>query len=578
MNLFQNKKYAQKGSLPMTKIWKIKKNNPELQNRLSKDLNIHPIIAQLQINRNITDPKEAEYFLSADLSDLHDPFLLKNMDAAIKRIETACRNKENVLVFGDYDVDGVTSSVLLTKALRRKGIEVLNYIPHRMTDGYGLNASVGEHAKKNNVGLIITVDCGITAYEEVEAINACGVEIIILDHHLPEEGQIPKAFAIINPKQKDCPYPFKGLAAVGLVVKFIHALEGKVHLETLDFAAIGTIADMVPLHGENRIIVKAGLPAINTTANNGLSALLDASKIRGKKISPYHIGFVIGPRINAAGRMDSAHTSLNLFLCENMTEAESLAQELEMHNTERQKAQRGIVQEAMAMIDEDEKMKDQKIIVVGKEGWHKGIVGIVASRIKDKYSKPAIVIAIKDDVGTASARSVNGFNFHEAISQCSDCLEAFGGHAGAAGLTIKKENIESFNTLINKIAHQTLDDKKLLPELSLEDEIPLSSIDINLANIIISMEPFGEGNPEPIFCSRQVRVNSLPQLLGKNTLKFWVADNGMTISAVGFGMGELKKEIKKGQLIDIAYTISIDDWNKAPTPQIILKDIKLGQN
>ncbi len=559
----------------MTKIWKIKKNNPELQNRLSTDLKIQPIIAQLLINRNITDTKEAAHFLSADLSDLHNPFLLKNMDIAVKRIEKACQNKERVLVFGDYDVDGVTSSVLLTKALRRLKIEVINYIPHRMTDGYGLNARVGEYALENNVSLIITVDCGITAYNEVEALNTVGLEIVILDHHEPEENRIPQALAIINPKQKDCPYPFKYLAAVGLVFKFIHALEGKIHHETLDFAAIGTIADIVPLHGENRIIVKAGLPAISTTSNNGLSALLDSSKIRGKKISPYHIGFVIGPRINAAGRMDTAHTSLDLFLCENITEAQGLAEELEMHNKERQKMQRGIVQEAMSMIEEDEKMKDQKVIVVGKEGWHKGIVGIVASRIKDKYAKPAIVIAIEDNIGTASARSINGFNLLEAITQCSDYLEEFGGHAKAAGLTIKKENIDKFNILINEIACQTLDNKKLIPELSIDSEICLLNIDINLANTLLSMEPFGEGNPEPIFCSRQVRINSLPQLLGKNTLKFWIAENGATISAVGFGMGELKKKIKKGQIIDIAYQIGIDDWNKAPTPQIILKDIKI---
>ena len=558
----------------MTKIWKIKKNNPSLQSRLSTELKIPSIIAQLLINRNITDIKEAQYFLSADLSDLHNPFLFKNMDIAIERVEKASQKNETILVFGDYDVDGVTSSVLLTKALKRKGLKVINFIPHRMTDGYGLNSRVAEVALKNNVKLIITVDCGITAYDQVTELNAQGLEVIILDHHEPEEGRIPPAFAIINPKQKDCPYPFKYLAAVGLAVKFIQALEGQVHKGTLDFAAIGTIADIVPLHGENRIIVKAGLPAINTTSNSGLSALLDSSKIRGKKISPYHIGFVIGPRINAAGRMDTAQASLDLFLCEDLMEAQGLAQNLEMHNKERQKMQKGIVQEAMSLIENDEEMKNQKVIVVGQDGWHKGIVGIVASRIKDKYAKPTIVIAIKDGVGTASARSVNGFNLLEAITECSEHLEEFGGHAKAAGLTIKQENIDKFNLLINEVAHKFLDNKKLLPELLIDSEISLNHIDINLADILSSLEPFGEGNPEPLFCSRQIRINSLPQLLGKNTIKFWASDNGFTISAVGFGMGELQKELKKGQIIDIVYQIGIDDWNKAPTPQLILKDIK----
>ena len=558
----------------MTKVWKIKKNNPALQNYLSKELQIPSIIAQLLINRNITDIAEARQFLSADLSDLHNPFLLKNMDIAIERIEKASQENEAVLIFGDYDVDGVTSSVLLTKALKRKGIKVVNFIPHRMTDGYGLNARVGEVALKNHIKLIITVDCGITAYDQVTELNAKGLEVIILDHHEPEEGRIPPALAIINPKQKDCPYPFKYLAAVGLAVKFIQALEGQVDKGTLDFAAIGTVADIVPLHGENRIIVKAGLQAINTTSNSGLSALLDSSKMRGKKISPYHIGFVIGPRINAAGRMDTAHASLDLFLCEDLMEAQGLAQELELHNKERQRMQRGIVQEAMDIVEGSEHIKNQKVIVVGQEGWHKGIVGIVASRLKDKYSKPTIVITIKDGVGTASARSVNGFNLLEAITECSEHLEEFGGHAKAAGLTIKKENIDKFNELINEVAHKFLDNKKLLPELLIDSEISLAHIDMNLAEILSSLEPFGEGNPEPLFCSRQIRINSLPQLLGKNTIKFWASDNGVTISAVGFGMGEFQKQLKKGQIIDIVYQIGIDDWNKAPTPQLILKDIK----
>ncbi|VAX37394.1 Single-stranded-DNA-specific exonuclease RecJ [hydrothermal vent metagenome] len=559
----------------MTKTWKIKKHQPVLQSDLSEALNIPPIVAQLLINRNITDIKEAAYFLSADLSDLHDPFLLKNMDVAIKRIKQAQEKKEKVLVFGDYDVDGVTSSTLLTLALKKSGLEVVNYIPHRMKDGYGLNKNVAQFAKENNVNLFITVDCGITAIEEVATINAVGIEVIILDHHLPSEKGVPDAFAIINPKQEDCPYPFKYLAAVGLVVKFIHALEGEVRQELLDFAAIGTVADMVPLHGENRILVKAGLPSINTTSNKGLSALLNVSKINGKTIKPYHIGFVIGPRINAAGRMDSAHASLDLFLSEDLTEAEGLAAVLENYNSERQKMQRNVVEEALDLIENDENIKNQKIIVIGKEGWHKGVVGIVASRVKDKYSRPAIVIAIKDGVGTASARSIDGFHLHEALSQCSEHLEEFGGHAGAAGLTIKEENIPLLVKSINTFALTALKPKALNPVLHIDAEINLADINLSLIQKVNAMEPFGEGNPEPLFCSYQVRVNSLPQTLGRNTLKFWIAQNGTTISAVGFGMGELKNKIKKGQTVDISYQLGIDDWNKAPTPQLMLKDIKL---
>ena len=562
----------------MQKCWNICSPNLRLRADLSNALDVPPVIAQLFINRKITDIQDVKDFFSADLSTLHDPYLLKNMAKAVERIKQAQANKERLLIVGDYDVDGVTSSVLLNKIFRQIDLEVVHYIPHRMQDGYGLNESVWEVVKKEKADLLIAVDCGITAHRAVELINQQGVDVIILDHHEPDNRKLPAALAIINPKQKDCPYPFKHLASVGLVTKLTQAILGRAMSEqTLDLAAIGTIADVVPLQGENRILVKSGLPKINKTKNKGLMALLEITKIQDKKLTPFHVGFVIGPRINASGRMDSAHTSLDLLLSEDAREANDLAKALDRHNEERQSMQKAIVDEAITLVEEQTNFKDRKVIVLGREGWHKGVLGIVAAKLTDKYYRPAIVISIDNGVGTASGRSIDGFHLHEALVSCAHFLENFGGHAGAVGLTIKEENIDPFCEMINKVARETMETKRLMPSLKIDCEIPLSSINLEIAEIIGTMEPFGEGNPPPLFCSRGVTVKSHPVVLGKNTLKFWAADKNVTISAVGFGMGEFRNMIVPGHKIDLAYEIGIDDWNKAPVPQLKLKDIRLSE-
>ena len=562
----------------MQKQWRINDADPKLQATLSNALGIPPIIAQLLINRGITNAGEARDFLNADISGLHDPFLLKNMDIAVLRIRKAKTGKERVLVFGDYDVDGVMSSALLNNVLTQLGIEVIHYIPHRFHHGYGLNEEVAEFAREKKVDLLIAVDCGINAFAEVKLLNDAGVEVIVVDHHEPD-NRLPDAVAIINPKQKDCSYPFKHLAAAGLVIKLTQAILGKVDEGVLDLAAIATVADIVPLHGENRILVKSGLSRLMNTKNKGLMALLETAKIKGKKITPFHVGFILGPRINAAGRMDTAHTSLDLFLSEDPQEALDIAKTLERHNKERQQMQGDIVDEAMSLVEQDVNFNEQKVIVLSKEGWHRGVLGIVASKITDKYYRPTVIISINEDgIGTASARSINGFHLHTALSGCADYLETFGGHEGAAGLTIKKENIDPFRELINKLAQDMLEAKKLIPTLCIDCEIPLASINMELANVIDTMQPFGEGNPAPVFCSRQVLIKTYPKIMGKDTLKFWVTDQKQfTISAVGFGMAKYSGLIRPGAKIDLAYQITLDEWNKAPTPQLILKDIRLSE-
>ena len=560
----------------MSKNWIIREINLEAQQILSRELNIPDLVAQILVNRGIVDVEKAEHFMSAELTDLHDPFLLKDMQEAVDRIMLAKENKDKVLIYGDYDVDGVTSSAILHNVLKKMGIIVTNHIPHRMDDGYGLNHEIGEQALKDGVKLIITVDCGITAFNEVDELNKMGLELIIVDHHEPPDGRCPNALAVVDPKQKECKYPFRELAAVGLVAKLVQALTGEISGEVLDLTAIGTVADVVPLVDENRIFVKRGLAGIACTSNQGLNALLEITKIKGKKISPYHVGFVLGPRINASGRMDSAHTSLDLFLSEDAKSANILAKELDQYNLDRQKMQRDIVAEAFELIESNEDFLNHKVIVLGKEGWHKGVSGIVASKIADKYYKPAIVIALESGVGTASGRSIPGFHLYNVLNECSQCLEQFGGHKGAVGLTIMEDKIDHFRGLINEVADKVLEIKKLTPTLFIDGEIGLKDFNLGTAEMIQTLEPFGEGNAVPVFCSRNLTVKSNPQILARETLKFWVTDGNESISAVGFGMAKFKDIVKIGSKVDLAYQIAIDDWNKAPTTQLMLKDIKVS--
>jgi len=558
----------------MTKRWKIQDQDPALQKVISDDLNIHPIIAQLLINRQITTIPQAKMFLSSDMASLHNPFLLTDMDRAVARIDRARSDSEKVLIYGDYDVDGVTSSALLRRLLNHLGIQSINYIPHRMEEGYGLNQEVAEFARSQGIHLLITVDCGINAFAPIEAINAAGIDVIVIDHHEPEGVDLPPALAVIDPKRLDCLYPFKNLSAVGLVAKLMQAILGHIPLEDLDLIALGTVADVVPLRGENRIFVKNGLSVIERTQKVGLKALLEVAKIWGKKMKPYYIGFILGPRLNAAGRMDSAAVSLDLLLSENAEDAHALACSLEAHNQSRQRMQSEVVEEALNMIEADEVLKAQDIIVVHKQGWHKGVLGIVASRIVDKYYRPTVVISIEDGVGTGSARSIDGFHLHEALTSCAALLENYGGHKRAAGLRLKYDNIDSFRRAINDFAQQVMSQEQLVPALEIDCEVPLSVIDLKLVETISSMEPHGEGNPAAVFCSRGLTVKSVPAIMGKDTIKFWVSDGVKTISAVGFGMGSFKDIVKLGGQVDLAYTLGIDDWNKAPAVQLMIKDIK----
>ena len=560
----------------MNKNWCVKAPNPQQQAVLSNSLNIHPIVAQLLINRKITSVPAAQAFLSCDLSSLHDPFLLKDMDVAIGRIRQARKKQERVLIYGDYDVDGVTSSVLMNKTLRAGGMDVIHYIPHRVHEGYGLNHSIAEFAQKNKVGLLITVDCGITDVDEVSALNQVGIDVVIFDHHEPLKHALPPAVAVVNPKRKDCPYPFKDLAAVGLVYKLAQALLGRGAQEFLDLVAVGTIADVAELNGENRVFAKEGLNRIPTTKNNGLLALIHSSGIKGKQIRPHSVGFILGPRINATGRIGSAEKALNLLLSDDLKEAHELAKKLEDMNRERQKTQNAMIEEAISMVEREINFKDDKIIVLSKEGWHRGVIGIVAARLAEKYYRPSIVISLEKGIGTGSARSVDDFHIYDALTYCSDYLENFGGHQFAAGLTIREEKIDLFQKALNEFAGRHLTPELLTPTLELDSEIALVDVNMDLVKSIETLEPYGEGNPLPLFCSRRLSVKTPPALLGRDTLKFWVTDGLVTFSAVGFGMGRYFDLVTRNSEIDLAYHLTVDTWNKEPTVQLKVKDIKVS--
>ncbi|MBF0486147.1 MAG: single-stranded-DNA-specific exonuclease RecJ, partial [Candidatus Omnitrophica bacterium] len=518
----------------------------------------------------------AQQFLKPSLAHLHDPFLLRNMDKGVSRLKKAKEHHEKVLVYGDYDVDGVTGTAVLSRFLKKFGVSVKTYIPHRMEEGYGLNYDIIPLAKAEGVTLLITVDCGITSSGEIEELKRQGIDTIVIDHHEPENGQFPDAaIAVIDPKCPGCEYPFRDLAGVGLAAKFVQAVLGEFPEEELDLITLGTIADVVPLLGEKRTIARFGLPFIGSSSKEGLKALLDLARIKDKEMTPYSVGFVLGPRLNAAGRMGSANTSLDLLLCDDLGAAYALAQSLDGYNKERQKLQTLIVEEAMDIIKKDAKILASPVIVVHKEGWHKGVLGIAASKISDKYARPAIVISMVDGLGVGSARSVEGFALHEALAHCSELLEEHGGHKRAAGLRVKNERIIEFSERINIFAEKILKDRDFTPILDIEYELPFAQANWELIHILEDLGPHGEGNPQPLFATRRLMVKSRPQIMGRDTIKFWVTDGRVTLSAVGFGMAGEYEHLKMGQAVDIVYTLGIDDWNKAPQVQLMLKDIRV---
>lgn len=560
----------------MQKRWNVAEPERSLQASLSKALSIPPILAQILINRNIRTKEEADVFMRSGMSSLHSPSSLPDIDKAIARIKQAIKNNEKVFLFGDYDVDGVTSCALLKLTLEKLGLQVKHYLPHRVKDGYGINKEAIDFVRKEKFDLFISVDCGITNFKEIELLNTCGIDSIIIDHHEPLE-KLPQALAVVDPKLKGHNYPFRDLAAVGVVYKVCQELSSDSLIDDLDLVLLGTVADVVPLVGENRILVREGLIRLAHTKKPGIAALIDVCRIRGRELDPYAVSFILGPRLNAAGRVSSAEIAFNLLTASSRLEAEDLAEQLDIENKRRREIERKILDEALAKVESEVNFKDHSVIVLSSEGWHQGVLGIVASRISERFYRPTVIISTVNSLGKGSARSIRDFHIFNALSRCGELLETYGGHSHAAGLTILESNIEKFKVLINEVAKMALEPPDLIRSLDIDTELNLGDISLDLISGLEKLAPFGMGNPEPIFVTYNLFLRGRPNLLGKNTLKFWVSDGRFTYPVVGFGMADKFDFISENRRIDLAYSASLDSWQDSHQVQLNLKDARASQ-
>ncbi len=552
----------------------------EVVKNFGNKLNVPSIISSILINRDIDTFEKAKLFFRGKLDDLYDPFLLKDMKKAVKRISYALENNEKILIYGDYDVDGITSVSLLYLLLKKLGADVSFYIPHRVQEGYGIAKSGIDEAKKNGIDLIISVDCGITAIDEVEYARQSNIDVIISDHH--EEGpKLPKACATLDPKCKDSNYPYQELAGVGVAFKLGQALvkslnvdESVIH-EYLDLVAIGSTADIVPLIDENRIFVKEGLKSCNNTKKAGLKALLKVSSMADKPIGTGQIVFVLAPRINAVGRMGNAEDAVRLLTTNDWQEAWEIANLLENANRARKKIDEVTFKDAQQIVDENYDLSKNFGLVLAKEGWHSGVIGIVASRVVEKYYRPTVMISVDTDVGKGSARSIVGFDIYNAIKQCEDLLLAFGGHKYAAGLTIEKHKIPEFQQRFNEIAEKELTEELLIPKLKIDSEIRFSEISPRLVQLLKLFAPFGPKNMRPIFQSTNLQVVGTPAIVGKNHLKLKVQQDGIIFDAIGFNLGELIYRIDPGMSnLDMVFVIEENTYFGHTSLQLRVKDLR----
>jgi len=561
----------------VNRIWRIRDPHRELCRSLNQSLGISSITAQLLANRGIRDEKEARHFLYGDIASCHDPFLLKDMEKAVMRVRRAIEKKEHILIYGDYDVDGITAAALLSRVLASLKAKSTNYIPNRLSEGYGLNTDAVKSAHGKKASLIITVDCGISAKEEVKLANTLGMDVIITDHHKVKAESLPEAYAIINPHQPSCPYPFKGLSGVGLAYKLAGALTAGTPFsagEHLDLVALGTICDVSAQKGENRILTKCGLKKLKDTGKAGIKALIEASGIKGKNISASNVGFILGPRINAMGRVGSPEVALKLLLTRDRDEAGRLAGILDSENRKRQKIERLVLGTAIEKVEREVNFKKSRVIVLSSTNWHAGVIGIVASRIADKYYRPTIMISIDGERGRGSGRSIDSFHLFDAINSCKKHLLDFGGHKAACGLAIDTKNILSFTDEINRVAKDAISERDLCPVLDIDMEVGLSDLTEGLIEEIGLLAPFGPENPRPIFSSKSVHLRSVPRRIGKGGFKMWVTDEKVTCEAISF-RAENMAAPSGDSTIHLAYAPSINTWQGVSTLQLDLKDLKL---
>ena len=558
------------------KVWNYKQIDEKKAKDIRDKLGISRFLARILSTLNIDNIDDVSKFLKPKIEYLNDPFLLNDMDVCVDRIIKAVDNKEKIVIFGDYDVDGITSTALLYDFLTKIGGDVDYYIPNRIDEGYGLSKKSVDNALDLNPKLIVTVDCGITALEEVDYIKSNNVDIIITDHHECMES-LPNAYGVINPTRVDSTYPFRYLAGVGVALKVIMALCKKRNLQDyylnyMDVVALGTVADVVNLTGENRVIVRYGLKKMMKMPNLGLEKLIFESGLKGKKITTTSVGFVLAPRLNAAGRLFDAKKCVILLTTQNENEASKIAYMLQQENKLRQQKEQEILEQAIQKI-ESKCQKDDKVIVVSGENWHKGVIGIVASRIVDKYFKPCIVFTIKDGIADGSARSIKDFDMYSAISSCKDILLKFGGHEMAAGLALNVDQIDNLRQRLNKYADEKLKDEEIKQTIDITMQLESNELTMDNAKRLEHLKPFGTGNPSPIFACHNIKVSNVQTIGQDKHLKLNLGEQ--YVDALVFNRGELIEKININDYIDVAFELNRNIWNDRENLQMIVKDLKL---
>ena len=570
----------------LEKRWKIKEITDEISvTSLADSLNIPEVIAKLLILRDIKNFAQSKFFFRPEIDSIHDPFLMNGMEEATTRVIQALTENQPICVYGDYDVDGTCSTALLYLFLKELGANVEFYIPKRLTEGYGLSKSGIDYAKSKNISLLISVDCGITAVEETEYANELGIDLIICDHHQPKD-ELPKAFAVLDPLKPGCDYPFKYLSGAGVAFKLAQGVSERIGkrelpLAYLDLVALAGAADIVSLTDENRVLVREGLNLINTNPRPGIAALIEISGLKPGNLNSGQIVFTVAPRINAAGRLGDAERAVELFITKSKTEAKDLAKILESENIERRKIDEDTLAEALNIIENSLNLDVDIPIILHQDNWHPGVIGIVASRLVEKYYRPTIMLTTVDGVAKGSARSIANFNIYEALEKCEDLLIHFGGHKAAAGLAVEIDKLGAFREKFNKIVKETMTTDDLRPEISIDSHLKFSDITPKFLRIIDQFSPFGPGNMRPVFLSEDVQLAGNPRIVGKNHLLVSLRQPGSEkiFDAIGFNMGDYFELIKNNNhFLDIVYSIDKSTRNGRTFPQFRFKDLKVKEN
>ena len=564
----------------MKRLWRLPDEDQRARAvELAGEMEVPRAFAAVLVGHGVTTPEAAHAFLNPDRETLHDPLLLPDIEPALERLRVAIDEKQKIFVCGDYDVDGITSVVVIKRCLEAAGLDVGFYIPNRLTEGYGLSGNGVRAARDSGVKLIVTVDSGVTGHDEIALAASFGIDVIVTDHHEPQDT-LPDAVAVVDPKRKDSSYPYPHLAGVGVAFKLMQALAREYRdvahsiEENLDLVAVGTVADIVPLDSENRVLTTLGLERLRRTSNPGLRALMEVAGVEPARAQAQHIGFALGPRLNAAGRLGDASIGVELLTTDDETKAAEIARQLDLENKKRRTLETRVLEDATRIIEESVDLSATRSIVLWSSGWHPGVIGIVASRIAKQYNRPTILLSVSDGAGKGSGRSIPGFDLHSALVECGEMLTSFGGHRHAAGVSLPEERLPEFRECVENVVSRTLKAEDLVPVISIDSVVTLAECDFNLVNHLKRMQPFGAGNPEPIFGTRNVKLIAAKSV-GNGHLKLTVAQGERVMDAIGFGMaGHLDELRGGGGMATLAYVLEENTWRGVTDLQLRLKDVQ----